>query len=424
MYRQLAILSFTFVLILLISYSFFIGTIDLRPYFSPPPGEHICTSDRPLRVFMYNLPRRFNVGMMDRESPDDLAVTSQNLPPWPKKSGLRNQHSVEYWLMASLLYNDNATAGAVEKEMDVVRVMEPDSADIFFVPFFSSMSFNMHAHATTDSEKEADHQLQVDLLEFLRQSKYWLKSGGRDHVIPMTHPNAFKYLRDQVNASMLVVVDFGRYPKTTANLRKDVVSPYVHVVDSFMDDNGPDPFESRHTLLFFRGNTGGKIRAKLVPILEGYKDVIYEKSSATTETIKASTEGMRASKFCLNPAGDTPSSCRLFDAIVSHCVPVTVSDKIELPFEDEVDYTQFSLFFSTEEALQPGYLVEQLRNISKDKWTEMWKRLKEVDHHYEFQYPPKKHDAVNMIWRDVKHKLPEVELEVHRNQRLKIPDWW
>lgn len=42
--------------------------------------------------------------------------------------------------------------------------------------------------------------------------------------------------------------------------------------------------------------------------------------------------------FCLNPAGDTPSSARLFDAIVSGCIPVIVSDELELPFEGILDY--------------------------------------------------------------------------------------
>lgn len=42
--------------------------------------------------------------------------------------------------------------------------------------------------------------------------------------------------------------------------------------------------------------------------------------------------------FCLNPAGDTPSSARLFDAIVSGCIPVIVSDELELPFEGIIDY--------------------------------------------------------------------------------------
>lgn len=44
------------------------------------------------------------------------------------------------------------------------------------------------------------------------------------------------------------------------------------------------------------------------------------------------------SVFCLSPAGDTPSSARLFDAIVSGCIPVIVSDELELPFEGILNY--------------------------------------------------------------------------------------
>lgn len=133
---------------------------------------------------------------------------------------------------------------------------------------------------------------------------------------------------------------------------------------------------------------------------------------------------MRSSKFCLHPAGDTPSSCRLFDAIVSHCVPVIVSDRVELPFEDEIDYSEFSVFFSMKEAGQHGYMIDQLRQIPKERWIEMWQRLKSISHYYEFHYPPKKEDAVNMVWRQVKNKIPGVQLAVHRHRRLKIPDWW
>lgn len=137
-----------------------------------------------------------------------------------------------------------------------------------------------------------------------------------------------------------------------------------------------------------------------------------------------SADHMRSSKFCLHPAGDTPSSCRLFDAIVSHCVPVIVSDRIELPYESELDYKEFSIFISVDEALKPGYLVNELRSVSQEKWTNMWLRLKDISHHFEFQYPPKNEDAVNMIWRQVKAKVPAVKLAVHRSRRLKIPDWW
>ncbi|KAF5937256.1 hypothetical protein HYC85_024762 [Camellia sinensis] len=50
------------------------------------------------------------------------------------------------------------------------------------------------------------------------------------------------------------------------------------------------------------------------------------------------------SEFCLHPAGDTLTSCRLFDAIQSLYIPVIVSDNIELPFEGMVDYSEFSVF--------------------------------------------------------------------------------
>ncbi|XP_061360753.1 probable arabinosyltransferase ARAD1 [Gastrolobium bilobum] len=420
------VLSFIFVLLLVLSYSIFIGTLDIRSYFFPllkSPTPAPCGPDPPLRVYMYDLPRRFNVGMINRRSTEEAPVTVLDWPPWPGNSGLKKQHSVEYWMMGSLLHG-----GDDGERREAIRVSDPELADAFFVPFFSSLSFNTHGHTMTDPANEIDRQLQVDVIEFLRKSKYWQRSRGRDHVFPMTHPNAFRFLRNQLNESIQVVVDFGRYPKGMSNLNKDVVSPYVHVVDSFTDDEAQDAYSSRSTLLFFRGRTfrkdEGIIRAKLAKILDGYDDVHYERSVASEENIKASSKGMRSSKFCLHPAGDTPSSCRLFDAIVSHCVPVIVSDQIELPFEDEIDYSQFSVFFSFKEALQPGYMINQLRKFPKEKWTEMWRELKNISHHYEFQYPPKREDAVNMLWRQVKHKLPGVRLSVHRSRRLKIPDWW
>ncbi|XP_058103310.1 probable arabinosyltransferase ARAD1 isoform X2 [Magnolia sinica] len=355
-----------FLAIVLFFLYIFIEIVDLRSHFPSLtltlPISSLCTSPPPLKIYMYDLPRRFNLGMLDRRSNRDRTPPSaSNLPPWPRNWGLKKQHSIEYWMMASLLYE-----GKGNEERDAVRVNDPAVADAFFVPFFSSLSFNTHGHYMTDPETEVDRQLQVDLLEFLRNSKYYQLSEGRDHVIPMHHPNAFRFLRD----------------------------------------------------------LEGIVRSKLAKILVGQEDVHFEDSVATGKGIQASTQGMRSSKFCLHPAGDTPSSCRLFDAIVSHCVPVIVSDRIELPFEDEIDYHEFSLFFSVQEALEPDYMLGQLRRVPKERWIDMWKRLKNISHHYEFQYPPKKDDAVNMLWRQVRHKLPGAKLAVHRNRRMTIPEWW
>ncbi|KAL5208044.1 hypothetical protein ABZP36_032479 [Zizania latifolia] len=65
--------------------------------------------------------------------------------------------------------------------------------------------------------------------------------------------------------------------------------------------------------------------------------IIIEEGTAGAEG-KTAQNGMRGSLFCLSPAGDTPSSARLFDAIVSSCIPVIISDELELPFEGILDY--------------------------------------------------------------------------------------
>jgi hypothetical protein len=153
-------------------------------------------------------------------------------------------------------------------------------------------------------------------------------------------------------------------------------------------------------------------------MLKEEKDVYFAFGSIQGHGASKASQGMHSSKFCLNIAGDTPSSNRLFDTIVSHCVPVIISDNIELPYEDVLDYSKFSIFVRSSDAVKKGYLMGLIRGVSKEKWTSMWKRLKEVDKHYEYQYPSKKDDAVQMIWQALARKVPVIGLKVHRSSRF------
>ncbi|CAI7855666.1 unnamed protein product [Closterium sp. NIES-53] len=122
----------------------------------------------------------------------------------------------------------------------------------------------------------------------------------------------------------------------------------------------------------------------------------------------------------------------------SHCVPVVISNKIELPFETSIDYSHFTLFVSHEplhslspptsplpplpqdalrqgyllrllhtfnepsspvnfpplpppftclpqDALRQGYLLRLLRTFPRERWLQMWQTLQQVKHHFEFQ---------------------------------------
>lgn len=163
---------------------------------------------------------------------------------------------------------------------------------------------------------------------------------------------------------------------------------------------------------------GGHVRQELFNLLKREKDVHFSFGSVQKGGIKMSTEGMRSSKFCLNIAGDTPSSNRLFDAIASNCVPVIISDEIELPYEDVLDYSQFCIFMRTRDALRKSFLINFIRGIGKEEWTKMWNRLKEVQSFYEFQFPSKEGDAVQMIWQAIARKVPLMKLKTHRSRRF------
>jgi len=124
---------------------------------------------------------------------------------------------------------------------------------------------------------------------------------------------------------------------------------------------------------------GGKIRDMLFQLLEKEEDVLISHGTQSRESRRTATRGMHTSKFCLNPAGDTPSACRLFDSIVSLCVPLIVSDSIELPFEDVIDYRKIAIFVDTESSLKPGYLVKLLRAESTERILEYQKEMREVN---------------------------------------------
>lgn len=162
---------------------------------------------------------------------------------------------------------------------------------------------------------------------------------------------------------------------------------------------------------------GGHIRQQLYELLKSERGVHFSPGNTSSGSIHSATTGMRGAKFCLNLAGDTPSSNRLFDSIASHCVPVIISDDIELPFEDVLDYSEFCLFIKFHDALQRGFLINLLRGVSADQWMRMWTRLQQVDRHFKYQHPAQPQDAVHMIWRAVLRKVPTVKLFVNRKRR-------
>ncbi|CAN0891002.1 Probable arabinosyltransferase ARAD1 [Linum grandiflorum] len=205
-------------------------------------------------------------------------------------------------------------------------------------------------------------------------------------------------------------------------LEKDLILPYVANVD-LCDATCLSKYESKRTsLLFFRGrlkrNAGGKIRAKLVSQLSGIEGVVIQEGTAGERGKEAAQNGMRRSLFCLNPAGDTPSSARLFDAIVSGCIPVIVSDELELPFEGILDYRKIALFVSSSDASEPGWLIKFLRSISRSQIKEMQANLAKYSRHFVYSSPAQPLGPEDLVWRMMSGKMVNIKLHIRRSQRV------
>ncbi|XP_043707255.1 probable arabinosyltransferase ARAD1 [Telopea speciosissima] len=397
------------------------------PYSNKETGDlgqgtnKVCDATQALlRVFMYDLHPEFHFGLLGWKGkvgqiwPD---VSDLNhIPSYP--GGLNLQHSIEYWLTLDLL---SSNIPSVIRPCSVVRVVNSSQADIIFVPFFSSLSYNKNSKLHgSEKASSMNRMLQDKLVQFLMSQDEWKRSGGKDHLIVAHHPNSMQAARRKLRSAMFVLADFGRYSVEIANIEKDIIAPYKHVVRTIYGESVP--FKKRPVLAYFQGaiyrKDGGVIRQELHHLLKDEKDVHFTFGSVHNHGISKAGQGMTSSKFCLNIAGDTPSSNRLFDAIVSHCVPVIISDKIELPFEDVLDYTEFCIFVRASDAVKKGFLLNLLRGIKQDSWTTMWEKLKAVAHHFEYQYPSQPGDAVEMIWEAVSHKRASIQFRVNRNNRL------
>ncbi|CAI0549193.1 unnamed protein product [Linum tenue] len=339
----------------------------------PPSGALTCDQNQAvLKVYMYDLPPEFHFGLLGWKGSGNETWPTVNdprhIPPYP--GGLTLQHSMEYWLTLDLLASN---VPSIIKACSTVRVENSSEADILFVPFFSSLSYNRYSKPLGKEKLELNKILQEKLVQYLLGHDLWKQHGGKDHLIVAHHPNSMLQSRKELASAMFVLADFGRYPASVANIEKDIIAPYKHVVRSIPNGQSAQ-FDQRSILAYFKGaiyrKDGGTIRQELYYLLKDEKDVHFTFGSYSKNGVNKANAGMATSKFCLHIAGDTPSSNRLFDIVAIHCVPVIISDEIELPFEDVLDYSDFCVFVHASDAIKPdegGAIRQELYHLLKDE---------------------------------------------------------
>jgi hypothetical protein len=154
-----------------------------------------------IKVYVADLPRSLNYGLLDRywsssapdsrlsaESDPQIAPTHlpKNLqfPPNPENP-LIKQYSAEYWITGDLMTPESLRAGSCAR-----RVFDVEESDVVFVPFFATLSAELQLGTAKGAFRKKvgneDYERQRQVMDLVRGTPAWKRSGGRDHVFVLT----------------------------------------------------------------------------------------------------------------------------------------------------------------------------------------------------------------------------------------------
>lgn len=123
-------------------------------------------------------------------------------------------------------------------------------------------------------------------------------------------------------------------------------------------------------LCSFYGSNTHPIRLQLLKDLEGKPNTIIKnkpwRNKITDKDFLSYIQYAVRSKFLLCPRGYGLNSFRLYESFQLGCVPVIISNKRFLPWEDELDWSKFSIFVTNTKNL-----YQTLEKISDAKYNEM-----------------------------------------------------
>lgn len=328
------------------------------------------------------------------------------------------QHMTDYWLL-ELMRNHPS------------RTSNPEEADLFVVgaPLMSSW-FAAHLHGRCEHLKQ--HFERADrVYDALQKSPYWARSGGRDHFFINTSPWGHLELSTHGPGGLYDMM-FGKgagnviYATADRNYRglelykNAMVVPYkAHYL---LDKPGQPRTNEREVAITFHGDMGrGTGFRSRIPGLAGgipgasIRDTRVTHGYIPMDELRGYIENTAMtylnSSFCFVPAGDTPTSRRLFDSLAAGCIPVVLADfdcfADSLPFKKTVNWEEIAIFAGDFDCAvakhdsMAAWLKDLVAQRGGESAVEVHKRGLEAFRHLSYHSP----DLVDAVLREAQPYL-------------------
>jgi hypothetical protein len=285
-----------------------------------------------------------------------------------------------------------------------------DNPDFFVIPHFSTCVYHhcvFKENRTTDACKDVTSNYFGQILHYVQSRyPYWNETSGRDHVVVLTWDQASEIfgfyspvkraIRSAIHLTQVGYVS----PHDNFDYHKDIVivpyNSHGHLANKAQVGN-------RGTFAYFRGSILDDPSYSF-----GVRQYLKElgNTSSSILTIKDTPspsyfEELESVLFSLCPSGWSPWSPRLFDSIMSGAIPVIFADGTKLPFEDALNYRDFSIKLLNEQV----YAIEHiLAHIDETTIRRKLASVQVVKKHFAYHDPPKHFDAFDMAMAELSRK--------------------
>lgn len=338
---------------------------------TPAPEDFTPEALHNLKIYVYDLPDIFNK--------EQILLNRKNPPPIRDPNCTGNFYSAEHSFHRFLLKSPH-------------RTMDPWSADYFYVPSYSScFLINNHPNNLT---KTAIFHMKL-YRHITTKYSYFNLSQGRDHVWTFSQGFGAKMFGDwRLINNGIFLVHNGQFILDEFTPHKDIPIPPDLTGYNFPSvyELAPSERPKRKWLAHFGGTV---VPATLKDergsfYSKGVRQYIKEhfskdKSFRITGTrIDSYINDMMSSQFCLCPEGWHAWNPRPYQAVILGCIPVLLSEEIELAFEDTIDYSKFMIRIRPSDVSK---LKTILKSIDSSEIEAMQNEMEKVWQY--FSYGPK-----------------------------------
>eukprot|EP00397_Hematodinium_sp_SG-2012_P038467 GEMP01041849.1.p1 GENE.GEMP01041849.1~~GEMP01041849.1.p1 ORF type:complete len:342 (+),score=44.32 GEMP01041849.1:691-1716(+) len=284
------------------------------------------------------------------------------------------------------------------------RTMDPDRADFFFVPFYAACV------STKDEKYSAEmDQLYLDIIQREDVAPYLHRKQGRDFIF-LWSSECYDFLSWKEHIPRSIFLSVEGVPIECDNLdffneqhSEEFGASCLHCPSCFQqwkDIIIPGFVEQWSINHLMKNDRDERDLLACYHGCDSTEMTIYKYANTTVRNTLRSLDypGLSVGKrfaivtdyfhrigmchFCFVPKGLGYWSNRLFEVMFAGCIPVILSDEIDLPFGDVIDWPTISIKWPTAEFNRKPYEfvmeLNRLLSYDRNKVVEMRAKLRSV----------------------------------------------